>query len=96
MENAYNISFAFLFLSLLLVIYIPFCILYIDYISEFSIYFQYLMECTDIYLIYGSSGAALPFLTAYQANNVMGSLSHGVCSLAEALASGELCYLVNL
>ncbi|EIN34298.1 putative membrane protein, partial [Escherichia coli FRIK1990] len=26
MENAYNISFAFLFLSLLLVIYIPFCI----------------------------------------------------------------------
>ncbi|HFU8850138.1 TPA: hypothetical protein ACH7HX_005447, partial [Escherichia coli] len=73
-----------------------FCILYIDYISEFSIYFQYLMECTDIYLIYGSSGAALPFLTAYQANNVMGSLSHGVCSPAEALASGELCYLVNL
>ncbi|EFA4958719.1 hypothetical protein Q2338_22890, partial [Escherichia coli] len=67
-----------------------------DYISEFSIYFQYLMERTDIYLIYGSSGAALPFLTAYQANNVMGSLSHGVCSPAEALASGELCYLVNL
>lgn len=31
------------------------------------------MECTDIYLIYGSSGAALPFLTAYQANNVMGA-----------------------
>ncbi len=54
------------------------------------------MECTDIYLIYGSSGAALPFLTAYQANNVMGSLSHGVCSPAEALARGELCYLVNL
>lgn len=36
------------------------------------------MECTDIYLIYGSSGASLPFLTAYPANNVMGSLSHGV------------------
>ncbi|MCD4206043.1 hypothetical protein KX481_28025, partial [Escherichia coli] len=45
-----------------------------------SIYFQYLMECTDIYLIYGSSGASLPFLTAYPANNVMGSLSHGVRS----------------
>jgi len=38
------------------------------------------MECTDIYLIYGSSGASLPFLTAYPANNVMGSLSHGVRS----------------
>lgn len=54
-----------------------FVFLYIDYISEFSIYFQYLMECIDIYLIYGSSGASLPFLTAYPANNVMGSLSHG-------------------
>ncbi|EOT2824793.1 hypothetical protein ACNDVS_003107, partial [Escherichia coli] len=59
-------------------------------------YFQYSMGCTDIYLIYGSSGAALPFLTAYPANNVMGSLSHGVRSPTEALASRELCYLINL
>ena len=83
MENAYNISFCFLVLIFIAGHIYTFCILYIDYISEFSIYFQYLMECTDIYILY-MVVQELP----YHFNGISGKQCYGGASLM-GLFAGE-------
>lgn len=74
---------------------ICFFVFFIDYISEFEIWLQHLIEGMEIYFIYGGLGAVLAFLTVCQVNNVMEGALMGAFAGGDVSQQQTFCLVIK-